>query len=585
MYKRANAIGVNRIFLTLFMLFFTCQCSAKTESNEGGNIQEKLSLPLIDYTSIDSYWTLKSISDSGYFKVGRRYVHAPRVEWVPVDGVSWYKIVLLQHGEILGVTEAGMPPVYAEKGWDKIKPGKASVAIIGYGTDGQRAAISRLFPFYVAPNFDKKVSAERKRPYLDAAYRTFNALYEFRLPPQTPAPDSGPGSRIKHPVVLTAMGSPNGWVSLSWPNLHDWCYVAMCSELLKTADSDLKPKIISFADSVGKHIMMCRLSGEDNVYSGMIRGCVDWNGESVLAFTRPTKEEADKYRRLIEPAKCGYSGEALVRIYEMTGDTNYLDAAEAIANCLMRTQLPDGSWPARVDGKTGEVIGEYSTSAIAVASFMDRLNEHRPSTKMVECSKRALNWTTENPFKTFGWVLNYDDSDVLTTSVNPYIGLSNWDLFASIKYLEHQPGNNWQKIAKEQLRWNDNHFVFYGDDPLLAYDPYYPTCGEQGNPGSFTSEKSCWLPMDFHTANWGLALLSAYKMSGDEEYLEKAKAAGNALTQYQLDTGATITWMQDKKTGLSTALAGNNQEAHGLWPAAWALSAAFWAKLEADFGQ
>lgn len=573
-----------RIYSVLIIMFVASQCWA-AESNEPAKVQEKLRLPLLDYTSVDSYWKLKSIEDSGYFKIGRRYIHAPRVEWVPVEGVLQYKIVLLQHGEILGVTESNAPPLYAENGWNKMKPGKAGVAIIGYGPDGQRAAISRLFPFYVAPDFNLKAAAKRKRPYSDAALRAFNALYEFRMPKQTPAPTSGPGSLIKHPVVLTCAGSYNGWTPYSFPNLHDWCYVAMCVELSKGADSQLRAKINSFADSVGKHILMSRLEGEENMYSGMIRGCVDWYGESALGFIPATEQEKDKLKRLIEPAKCGYSGQALVQIYELTGDANYLDAAEKIAEVLIRTQLPDGSWYARVDGKTGEVIGNYSTSVIAAASFMDSLNKHRPSPKLVECSKKAFNWTAENPFKTFGWVLNFDDNPALADAANPYAGLSNWDLFGAIKYLEHSSDDNRQKIVREQLRWNDNHFVFYGDDPLLPWDPYYPTCGEQGNPASFFSVGGCWLPMDFHTANWGLALLSAYKICGDKEYLEKAAAAGNALTQYQLDTGATITWMPDKATGLSAHLAGNGQEYHSLWPAAWALSSAFWAKLDADFKQ
>src|SRR6185503_4610828 len=92
---------------------------------------------------------------------------------------------------------------------------------------------------------------------------------------------------------------------------------------------------------------------------------------------------------------------------------------------------------------------------------------------------------------------------------------------------------------REQLDWNDNHFVFYGDDLLLPFKPFYPTCGEQGNPASFTSPGGCWVPMDFHTANWGRALLQTFELTGDRKYLRTARAAANAITQYQLDDGRT----------------------------------------------
>jgi len=254
-----------------------------------------------------------------------------------------------------------------------------------------------------------------------------------------------------------------------------------------------------------------------------------------------------------------------------------------MAETLARTQLPDGSWPARVDGKTGEVLGSYSSSTGSVASFMHRLQAHRPDERWKAVEQRARAWMMDHPMKTGGWVVNYDDGGAPATTENPYAGsLSNWDLFAFVRYLCRVTPEVPDVIRQieDQFAWNDNMFVFYGSDPLLPIEPWYPCCAEQGMPSSFASWGSCWLPMDFHTANWGKALVAAYRMTRDSKWLNKARAAGNVLTQYQLDDGRTMTWMCDRYTGVSAHLAGT-PGAHNFWPAAWAMSASLWAELAA----
>ena len=57
---------------------------------------------------------------------------------------------------MLGVTKAESSGVYAEKGWENIKPGKAGIAIIAYNKDLGRIALSSLVPFYVAPDLPER---------------------------------------------------------------------------------------------------------------------------------------------------------------------------------------------------------------------------------------------------------------------------------------------------------------------------------------------------------------------------------------------------------------------------------------------
>ncbi len=84
--------------------------------------------------------------------------------------------------------------------------------------------------------------------------------------------------------------------------------------------------------------------------------------------------------------------------------------------------------------------------------------------------------------------------------------------------------------------------------------------------------------MDFHSGNWALANLAAYRMTKDRGYLDRAKAGGNTLTQYQMDNGATLTWMPDSGLGISYR-ADVGASAHAFWPGGWAMSAWTWAEL------
>ena len=83
--------------------------------------------------------------------------------------------------------------------------------------------------------------------------------------------------------------------------------------------------------------------------------------------------------------------------------------------------------------------------------------------------------------------------------------------------------------------------------------------------------------MDFHTANWGRALLAMHRLTGDHIWMEKAQAASATLTRYQLPDGRTLTWMPDQSLGLSSHVFGN--ATGNFWPSGWASAATFWAEL------
>lgn len=582
--KMTSATGMARpmlIFLTAIVLvgLVSCKIGSDSRTNDKDQSIATLSAPF-DPLDLAAYGTLKPIEPKGYFAIAIRYVHAPRVEWMENEGVAEYRLLLLQDGKVLGATTAKASPAFAIEGWDKTRPGKASVAIEGYDTEGKRVALSRIFPFYVVPDFSKEASSTEVRTPAEAAWLAFDALSLFKPAPNINLPQDS-SAKLIPPVVFSSTVGPKGQAKASFPVLHDWIYVDMCEALLglPAEEADYQ-RVRAFALGVGEHLLRSQLPDE-YIYGGMIHGSADWYGNPRLSVGGLDEEAMEKTRRMVEPAKCAYSAEALLKLYEMLGETRFLEAAVKMAEVLVKTQTPNGSWPTRVDGKTGEVLGTYGTSVAAVISFLSRLETHIPDPRWSECSSRAMDWMVAYPLCTFGWVVNYEDNIAGASEVNPYAGLSNWDLFHFVRHIARHPSSLEGPVGRmrEQMEWNDNHFVFYGPDPLLPFDPWVPSCAEQGNPSSFISAGGCWLPMDFHTANWGRALLAMHRLTGDPIWMDKARAASATLTRYQLPDGRTLTWMPDQSLGLSSHFFGN--ATGNFWPSGWASAAAFWAELAA----
>ena len=55
----------------------------------------------------------------------------------------------------------------------------------------------------------------------------------------------------------------------------------------------------------------------------------------------------------LQPDKVGYMGLAYTRLFEVTAELRYLEAARRAADTITKNQSGDGSWPFRVNPKTG----------------------------------------------------------------------------------------------------------------------------------------------------------------------------------------------------------------------------------------
>jgi len=74
--------------------------------------------PFFDFYDPQAFTRYQPIEDTGYFAVGRRYIHLPRVEWINIQDMAWYGLLLIQNNRILGITRAKSSPHFIEDGWN-----------------------------------------------------------------------------------------------------------------------------------------------------------------------------------------------------------------------------------------------------------------------------------------------------------------------------------------------------------------------------------------------------------------------------------------------------------------------------------
>jgi hypothetical protein len=111
----------------------------------------------------------------------------------------------------------------------------------------------------------------------------------------------------------------------------------------------------------------------------------------------------------LQPDKTGYMGLSYARLYDVTGESKYLDAAKGIADTLERQQSKNGSWPFRVNPQTGEVHEQYTAGLMMPIAFLERMYQLTGNRDYKNAQIAAWMWMLRNPVRTGNWSGFYED--------------------------------------------------------------------------------------------------------------------------------------------------------------------------------
>jgi hypothetical protein len=246
--------------------------------------------------------------------------------------------------------------------------------------------------------------------------------------------------------------------------------------------------------------------------------------------------EADR----ITLVRLAWVGEAALHLAEMTGEQRYAAYAARLATILLDFQQPDGSWPYRVRLSDGAIVESYTAAAIMALLLLEQMEARDPGGPYTAALERGLGWMLENPVRTGLWQQMYED----VRTLDPYANLEQWAALETAMFLLRRRHPHGADLARSLVRYVEDQFVIFGDDPItpVPYLPYTPgNCEQYG----------CYWPMDFHTANYTRAALALYEATGETAWAQKAVAAANTVVNCQLPDGRLSTLVPDRRLGMA----------------------------------
>jgi len=264
----------------------------------------------------------------------------------------------------------------------------------------------------------------------------------------------------------------------------------------------------------------------DYVWSGVPYASADPGAATYRGWSRHAVD-------FIEPPIVGEDGYGYLRLYEMTGEDRYLEAAIRCADALMKNSRKGDAthspWPVRVYARTGQVgkhaMGEYSANVIEPIELFDELIRlHLGNVAAYQRTRnQAWQWLFRFPMSNNAWVGYFEDVAPTMENMNNVIPLET----ARYLLLHPELDPSWKKDAARLIDW-------------VRTTPKWPkyivhgamVTTEQGDGHNFCCGKpnDC---CDSHTARLAAVEAIYYWKTGDEKYREQAFRSYNWVTYQQ----------------------------------------------------
>ena len=236
----------------------------------------------------------------------------------------------------------------------------------------------------------------------------------------------------------------------------------------------------------------------------------------------------------IEPHVVGEDGYAYLRLYEMTGNTKYLEEAIRCAEALVKNFEPGDAthspWPYRCIAKNGSVtegkaMFPYSANVVEPIMLFDELTRlHQGDTEAYRRVRAgAWRWLEKYPMKNHVWVGYFEDVTASMDSMNQVIPLE----LARYVLLHTEKDPHWKRDAAALIGWVKTTPKW---PKYLVHGALVTT--EQGNGKDFC----CNLPnqcCDSHSARLAAVEAFYYAKTGDIAYKDAAYRTYNWVSYFQ----------------------------------------------------
>lgn len=474
---------------------------------------------------------------TGWNTYSTRFVEAPRFTWKPIPGAAKYRVGIAGSGQQravwFNVTEAtfDLAPI-----WGTLPFGQVDMLVHAY--DGKDRRLDDGTRYMNPPDAPKRF---RKAPGWNGGRQTplewekamhKNIAFLLEPPRDEVRPYEVGLPRFIWSCVETVGGRR---LTHNYPSRN--AYFVTC--LLRFAAqypasplaAEAKRQAIQYGDWLYKHHLP-----NDYVCSGFPFSTVRDGNVTENASAEGFGGSAEGKHISIDHATD--VGQGMLVLSNVVNDRRYLEYARQLAEVYVRLQRADGSWPGRVNPKTGQASNkeaEYSAGAVRIARFLARMDRAEPDERFRKAYWKAITWTLENPVKTKCWQSVYED----VPSCAPFTNLSAADANYAVRMLLHfhKEIPRAAEISREINAFIEDQFVVWG------YEDAFGAC-----PAPLVLEQyRCYFPMQCHTANWLMSLAALHAITGETDYLHKGLAAANAICLSQYPNGMFSTWGMDQR--------------------------------------
>jgi hypothetical protein len=235
----------------------------------------------------------------------------------------------------------------------------------------------------------------------------------------------------------------------------------------------------------------------------------------------------------LEPHVVGEDGYGYLRLYEMSGNTRYLQAAIRCADALIKNYRQGDAerspWAVRVYARTGgenaKDFGTYSANVIGPIMLFDELIRLGQGNVAGYAKVRAdaWMWFLTYPVARDTWVGYFEDTAARMENMNQVIPLE----FARYVLLHPDKDPQWREHAHHAIAWVKSTPKW---PKYIVHGAMITT--EQGDGKQFC----CNLPnqcCDSHTSRLAAVQALYFAMTGDAEYRDAAYRSYNWVTYFQ----------------------------------------------------
>ena len=439
-----------------------------------------------------------------------KFIYAPAFDFEQVKGATKYLFTIsskqdqgLKWSFTSDSPKAALSPV-----WGEIPPGQVALQVDALDKNGAVIAVAgkreflRDFPFQ-GPYHNAV------RPYEEAARKAMLAIHKMKP--------------VQHWINST---EPD----MSYPHNSYPCKIIGATVSISVLMAQKMPAYRRDAEKIARNaaqflIDQSRPEGEPLAFFPPT-----YYGDNVAA-----KRPENKGKTMTMEAVT--AGTAFLDLYDLTKEQKYMDRALGIADTYLRLQSKDGSLPIKLDFYTGEPLNDSKAMLQPLLNYFRRLHDSYGIDKYTQAHSKAEAWMKNVALRDFDFTGQFEDVSV--ANLRPYENLTNCTAAPYASYLlkKPTPAANEISYARDLIRLSEDQFVYWNTfpDKMGIRRINTPCVFEQ-----YKYRK----PVDSSVCNVANAMLDAYRVTGEQIYLLKAKALIDNITINQNSVNGTIstTW-------------------------------------------